>query len=514
MSLFTCDVLYRYRFLEFRYVLAFLLLASVFSTLYLYLYPLFQACAFPPPTFSGKNGFVGTTQRDKSTQAGPLLGRAPFRLLALGDPQLEGDSSLPSSAGTGISSSLPHLGIYIQGLRKRIDLFGNDYYLAHIYRTLHWWTKPTHITVLGDLLGSQWVTDVEFERRASRFWTRVFRGSYKVEEDVSESKNEQILGADLDWERKIINVAGNHDVGYAGDMIAPRITRFERLFGKVNWDVWFQIPDEENKLRRREQDYEPLELRIVVLNSLNLDGPVVDASLQQQTYDFINRVILTSRPIESRKVATVLLTHLPLHKEAGVCVDGPLITYHDAKYGGGIKEQNHLTYESSKGILEGIFGKGGKPEAPGRGQGRPGIILTGHDHSGCDVYHYLPHKQHIEHRLWEAKRWFDASDIVNNSTIPGIREITVRSMMGDFSGNAGLLSAWYDEVLDQWQFEYATCALGVQHIWWAVHILDLITLAGLSLFLVGKYSGRSSVSTRNIRGADHRKQREDRTKIE
>lgn len=500
-----------YGILQFRHGLAFLLLTSVISTFYLYLYPLFHGCAFPSSTTSDSHHF---SSLDKSTLAGPVFGRAPFRLLALGDPQLEGDSSLPPSAGTGSPWSLAQLGSYVQGLRKRIDLFGNDYYLAHIHRTLHWWTNPTHVTVLGDLLGSQWVTDVEFERRASRFWTRVFHGSRRIEENVTESRIEQILGADPDWDRRVINIAGNHDVGYAGDMTTPRIARFERLFGKVNWDIWFRMSDDKGRSTISGQVDEPAELRIIVLNSLNLDGPVVDTNLQQQTYDFINHVILTSKPVESRNVATVLLTHLPLHKDAGVCVDPPFIAYHDGMYGGGIKEQNHLTYESSKGILEGIFGKSGNAEAPGRGQGRPGIILTGHDHEGCDVYHHLPQNSDINHRRWEAKRWSDATNILNDTTVPGIREITVRSVMGDFSGNAGLLSAWYDDELGQWQFEYATCSLGVQHVWWAVHILDLMTIAVLFLLSVGRYFHRSPLSTRIIRGPEHGKQLEDRTKIE
>src|SRR2546429_120214 len=109
---------------------------------------------------------------------------APFRLLVLADPQLEGDSSLPDPD----NGFLPRLGRHwqevseynlsyadrrsavisalnevilrdipdtLRAVRKRVDLFGNDYYLAQIYRTLHWWTQPTHVTVLGDLIGSQ-----------------------------------------------------------------------------------------------------------------------------------------------------------------------------------------------------------------------------------------------------------------------------------------------------------------------------------------------------------------------
>jgi hypothetical protein len=54
-------------------------------------------------------------------------------------------------------------------------------------------------------------------------------------------------------------------------------------------------------------------------------------------------------------------------------------------------------------------------------------------------------------------------------------------MMGSFSGNAGFLSAWFDnttnEGVGEWKFEYASCMLGVQHIWWGVHVLDLIIVA-------------------------------------
>ena len=57
----------------------------------------------------------------------------------------------------------------------------------------------------------------------------------------------------------------------------------------------------------------------------------------------------------------------------------------------------------------------------------------------------------------------------------GVREITVRSMMGEFSGNSGLLSAWFDWDAMMWRFEYATCELGIQHLWWATYI---------SLFLI------------------------------
>ncbi|KAL8735406.1 MAG: hypothetical protein Q9166_000951 [cf. Caloplaca sp. 2 TL-2023] len=473
-----------------RRILLFLILLSVISTTYLYRYPTFHRCVFP-------------SQQDHSSPA-------PFRLLALGDPQLEGDSSLPNpekalfpsletlwqdlAASHSIAhnllvarhslidlftSDIPRI---FKSYRKQLDLLGNDYYLAHIYRTLHQSLDPTHVTVLGDLLGSQWINDEEFERRGRRYWQRVFRNGQRVDDEVTGGIQVGSLGQDNDWKRRIINIAGNHDVGYAGDMSEERVQRFGRVFGRENWEIRFTLPRE-----GASKEFQDLpELRIVVLNSLNLDTPAMDKGLQIETYQFINNVIGASRPVEDQTVATILLTHLPLHKEAGICVDSPFFEFHDEENGGGLKEQNHLSYNAGKGILEGIYGMSGNPEAPHGGLGRNGVILTGHDHEGCDVYHHLPSDPEPASRRWAAEKWA-SSEHRSNETIPGIREITVRSMMGEFGGNAGLLSAWFDDRKQRWQFEYSTCSLGVQHIWWAIHIVDLVTIGVASFAALSNF---------------------------
>lgn len=480
-----------------RRLLVFLLPLSLTATAYLYLYPVFHGCAFPSKESSPIKSF-GNTIRQHIIRRDLVDREAPFRLLALGDPQLEGDSSLldprggyfPSvsslAANLSTTASIPERFLIIkeslrnlvaedvprvlQLYRKRLDLFGNDYYLGHIYRTLHWWARPTHVTVLGDLLGSQWVDDEEFDRRGWRFWQRVFQHGQRIEDEVTGAARTEFLGDEKDWEKRIINVAGNHDVGYAGDINAARLQRFEKVFGRANWEIRFQLPRE-----FPDNDTSIRELRVVVLNSLNLDTPALDQDLQDETYRFINDVIQSSRPVEDRKTFTMLLTHLPLHKETGICVDGPFFDFHTEEYGAGVKEQNHVSYEAGKGILEGIFGMSGGPDAPGGGFGRNGVILTGHDHEGCDVYHHLPESIDEAARQWKATRWKDAGALLNKP-VPGIREITVRSMMGDFGGNAGLLSAWFDQDIGEWRFQYATCSVGTQHIWWAIHVLDIVTL--------------------------------------
>lgn len=435
---------------------------------------------------------------------------APFRLLALGDPQLEGDSSIDNVEST----KLPHLHNFLDNVftnsgshnplqrlrhslhdlidfwlddlpkaaevwRKRLDHVGNDYYLGHIYRALHWWAGPSHVTVLGDLVGSQWVDDAEFEARGWRFWNRVFNGGVKIDEGLMSQPGEEIqamiLGEEKEeWKMRIINVAGNHDIGYAGDLDQARMARFTRMFGKANYEMRFHLPA--NTTEDEGEEKEIPELRIIVLNDMNLDTPAGTKELQDETYNFLNGVITTSREVTRAAHFTIVLTHIPLFKEEGICVDGPFFDFFDGEFGNGVKEQNHLSRDASKGFLEGIFGMSGNTDVPGLGFGRHGVILNGHDHEGCDVYHYINQSSPPE-REWQASRYPQAvvTGVTEEIDIPGLRELTLRSMMGDFGGNAGLLSLWFDREEWDWRFEFVNCALGTQHIWWIVHILDLIT---------------------------------------
>ncbi|KAI8932560.1 hypothetical protein NX059_010736 [Plenodomus lindquistii] len=584
-----------------------LLPLAVIGTTWLYLYPIFHACGFPAPP---------------ATHATPL---APFRLLSLGDPQLEGDSSLPDPEAlvfpslelftqrwdeaytweqrsdvitAGLKGSMHDAKTWLKGKRKAVDLWGNDLYLAHIVRTLRWATEPTHIAVLGDLLGSQWVTNGEFRKRAGRYWGVVMRGLENVPERVfgvqpvaeqenkdgaqgeavktaekgsdgqeegttygEDSKKErkpawggttEILGADEGWSKRVINIAGNHDVGYAGDLDESRIERFERAFGSVNWDIWFELPEHLHaNTTPSSDDQPPPALRLVILNTMNLDTPAWSSALQTETYAFTNHIIMNSRPVTDRTHATVLLTHIPLEKEQGICVDSPYFDFFED--GQGVREQNMLSDHASRIVLEGMFGMSGNKDAEGSGLGRRGIVLNGHDHAGCDVVHYIrqpgvestcsPDTLEKADAYWplptttaeeniptpsldadlvssfndtdtsqslplppadedqDFSRWLTRSfppltyDISPTNhclhilSTPHIREITLRSMMGEFSGYAGFLSAWFDHgkgERGEWVFEFKTCGVGVQHWWWGVHVVDLVLALCLGGWAVGR----------------------------
>ncbi|TKA25435.1 hypothetical protein B0A50_06302 [Salinomyces thailandicus] len=511
------------RLSSFLLILArFLLPPALIGTVYLYLYPIIHQCSFPPARRAEAACYFGDTPRP-AVPSSP----APFRLLALADPQLEGDTSLPEELRGGdgwlkgtrdgfwngvhgggrekafdgvrpavhgfMTEDIPRL---FAGYRKKLDLWGNDLYLAHIYWLMHWWSAPTHTVVLGDLLGSQWIDDDEFARRSRRFWGKVFKGGEKVPREVTDvSGRTEMLGQDANWQRRLIAVAGNHDIGYAGDIDGRRIERFEEQYGRVNWDVRFRLNDTAATATRHASALpfapsssllqHPPELRLVILNSMNLDQPAWDQNLHHQSRDFLIESLHSPAATASNSdsQATILLTHIPLHKEKGVCVDAPYFAYF---HGGGIQEQNHLSKDVSEYTLDGLL----------RSSGTNAVVLNGHDHEGCDTYHYhpAPHSSDTEKETaeedkgWQAEKWRLSPPHRSDRHFKGLREITVRSMMGSYDGNAGLLSAWYEHADENdsssqgtWRFEYDTCALGVQHIWWAVHVLDLVViLLGLS----------------------------------
>jgi len=312
---------------------------------------------------------------------------------------------------------------------------------------------------------------------------------------------------------RFMNITGNHDIGYAGELNEERLSRWEDHFGQSNHIQTLLIPP-----------YPPL--RIVLFNTLNLDSPATSKELQNKTHTFLESLL----PDDAIAIPqTVLLTHLPLYRGEGICSDPPKFEYWKLNitdnegnvtgYFRPIKHQNHLSRWASDWILETVFGEHDE-----------GVILGGHDHEGCDVLHrrreddwdyHWPDEPFSHDELKRRKRsperteiaasedimhhaanevsWEDTTvegpvtakenlagvEIVgeenfdnnqdygeakppleisqyaahqrNNISegiwkaqkfsrgISGIREITVRSMMGDFQGNVGLLTGNYNQ---------------------------------------------------------------------
>ncbi|PRP89300.1 hypothetical protein PROFUN_02174 [Planoprotostelium fungivorum] len=275
-----------------------------------------------------------------------LSGEPSIRLLLVADPQMEGDSR--------INREGPLLG--------QLNLNINDYFGRHVFLSAMSSLQPTHVAVLGDLFSNQYLSDAEFASRLARY-------NWMFEHPLISSGKTQL-----------INITGNHDIGYASEINSYQISKFEKAFGAVN------------------DRYEASGHILGIFNSMNVDTSS-DQRLSESTWNHMKELA------EERKKGKplILLTHVPLYKPRGSCVDGPDIHRNNR---GAVTEQNVISEESSRWILDEM---------------KPAIILNGHDHYGCKYTHE-----------------------------GGIREYTVRSVMGDFSGYTAVV----DVVETGGQYEY------------------------------------------------------------
>ena len=101
----------------------------------------------------------------------------------------------------------------------------------------------------------------------------------------------------------MIVLAGNHDIGYGATMMQHHVNRFEAAFGPLN------------------SVYEIEGHRVVKVNSMNLDGSS-DQELRDKTWKFVREM---AKLQQSEPLPLILLTHIPLHKPAGNCVDEPFM---------------------------------------------------------------------------------------------------------------------------------------------------------------------------------------------
>lgn len=384
-----------------------------------------------------------------------------IHLLAFGDPQINGNWPLTK---------------YI----KRLDNFGNDYYLGHIYKTMSNRLKPSHVAVMGDLFSSQWIYDTEFYNRTLRYVERLFTRPLEYKKQVLDThkhhhdydwvgwlQREQLMDPKArfdsrvyndvyDWvypERKhpnydvplFINLTGNHDIGYSGDATWQHMARFHLLFGQNNYVINY------NKGT-------PEEWRLVVLDSLTLEGPALQEEFVSYTWSFLEH--LDKHENKNFNGSTVLLTHISLYKENGICTDGPEHRYYEnytrePYKNGKLRSQNHLSYDVTQKVLNMVFPEGSKN----------GVILTGHDHVGCDSWFNL-----------KDNKWIASKKIDPDQERFPVREIVVRSMMGDYDGQTGILTGHFNRSRSSWDFDFHYCSFVVQHWWWASKVTSIIAV--------------------------------------
>ncbi|EGC31194.1 hypothetical protein DICPUDRAFT_82899 [Dictyostelium purpureum] len=268
------------------------------------------------------------------------------KIIMLGDPQMEGDARIRR-----------------EGLKGEYNIFFNDNYMKHIVNSIDYFLNPMMVVVLGDLFSSQYITDEEFQKRVKRY--------------------DNIFSPLKDYV-KIVNITGNHDVGYANEVTDRRINRFEEAFGRVNDKFFFGGH------------------LIGVLNSINLDGSMTE-HFQKEAWDHLREL---KHDAEATQSPLIIVTHIPLYKDIKA-IDRTQEPYKTHPYlcreeyiihhtnQGFIKDQTMLTPETTDFILNEI---------------KPAFIFNGHDHEGCIYKH------------------------TNSNTM----EYTIRSMMGSYDGYSAL----------------------------------------------------------------------------
>lgn len=198
-------------------------------------------------------------------------------------------------------------------------------------------------------------------------------------------------------------MTGNHDIGYGIDTTRERVDRFVRAFGPVNAE-WVEESG----------------VRIVVINSMVLESSA-DGALRQEAWDHL---LAVSQLQTQDPRPLLLLSHIPLYKPPGVCFDPPEIHW----TWGYVSSQTHLTPVVSQWILRYL---------------RPTWVLAGHDHEGCRTRHRLVlgpdglEERHVVTGMNDP--WLPPLS-PDTMILADTKELTIRSMMGDYGGYTGLLA--------------------------------------------------------------------------
>ncbi|KAG2391842.1 hypothetical protein C9374_013327 [Naegleria lovaniensis] len=312
------------------------------------------------------------------------------RIALIADPQMEGDTK-----------------VYHQGQYGLLNNYFNDYYFTLIFQNVHYFLQPDTIYMLGDLFSSQHVSNEEFDVRVERY-NRNFSGLFKwinrlLQLRSGDLKEEEYLQKNVRSETSLrnlpfpylVNLTGNHDIGYGIEASFFRVQRFIGAFGVQNRkDI---ILEKGNK-----------KVIAVTLNSMVLDG-AEDKAEFRATWDMVEEVRKMKQSMKD-DLEVVLFIHVPLHKPKGACVDRPYIRWSEGEEKLPI-EQNMLSPRVSQILLD---------------QLKPKYIFNGHDHFGCKY-------QHKE----------------------GAMEITVKSVQGDFAGNVGLFEI--ESKNGQLEYKYKDC---------------------------------------------------------
>lgn len=210
-----------------------------------------------------------------------------------------------------------------------------DVYLKKNYKAMMKHLDPKYVFFLGDYLDNgRLSSDQYFEKELRRFGSIFHRKKYTKGDN---------------W---MINLPGNHDIGWADGVKLPSRERFAKHFGAPN-----SIKVINN-------------VEFISLDTISLSA--MDEAIYGLAREFLD---VNFGPSIVKTKPRVLLTHVPLYRDVDKLTCGPLresSVFHTSK---GYQYLLVLPPEISKELLDKI---------------KPDLIFSGDDHDYCDVLHSSP----------------------------------------------------------------------------------------------------------------------------
>jgi hypothetical protein len=328
-------------------------------------------------------------------------------VVLIGDPQME---------GLGREER--------QGLYGWINNVLNDHLLSVALRGVLRAAQPQLVVALGDLFYSQWLNDAEFDYIYRRYVRAVVDN---VAAFVAEP---------------VVNMSGNHDIGYGAELRSHTLARFEQHFGPLN-----SITTVAGHI-------------VAVVNAMALDAIRDGPSLpyHNAAWAFVTDVMAEAA---DTGMPVILCVHIPLYKPSGSCVgDSEVIYSHDSH---GVNSQTVLTEETTELLLARL---------------RPVLVFSGHDHEGC-VYRHEAHN---------------------------VTEYTVRAAQGFYETNLGVLAITRNESSDADVSASFTYAVSNCAFWHTNAYVALVAVTGVWLVaMVVVLAVSRRLSARRRRGSAPRR---------
>ncbi|EPY51454.1 phosphoprotein phosphatase [Schizosaccharomyces cryophilus OY26] len=378
---------------------------------------------------------------------GPSDSNGSFTIMGVADPQIEGNHKVEANG-------------FFKGT---VDLLGNDLYLRHLVQTNKFWGKPDAMVLLGDLVSFQHLDVTEFQNRIERLKRITGAATFNI--------NEAAVSSPQVNEIPVWTVPGNHDVGYGYELSEAQTQKWNSSFGPLNWVTKVSVAGSPVRILGinslaldNVQFYPEMASKFRSCNSLSCSGILPLSREAVDVWTFLYEQALQPQ------IPTILLTHIPFYKPAGACVDSPFISRSDNNR---VRLQNHISFEATQHIFH-LF-----PSIA--------LILSGHDHMGCDYNH--PNGV-IEHTLPSVMGFFGGNIGFVELTLRGIPSFR-RNLHAKFCNLLSILpfsvkDFVYSETKAFGPFldmTFTRTFAGPSYIWWALHISTCV-LTVLRLLLI------------------------------